>query len=214
MYNNHTLQTNPRQREEEPHINNNLQKPGIQIRQRNQLSLPHQVDFKSREATKHRTTKHVTSIEPHNGSKNQQQLTTTEPPPKNGQQTKPLSGLNAFYWYQTGTLANGENPDKMPHHVAFHQGMHCLLWQNRSSGNKMYLRSLNIFNGQSWLNCIKLYGKSHWYTKSNESFVFLSFRYLHIHVSTILEEMACCFTLIVVCVNVCALLCHVLMFII
>ena len=26
--------------------------------------------------------------------------TTTEPPPKNGQQPKPLGGLNAFYWYQ------------------------------------------------------------------------------------------------------------------
>ena len=26
--------------------------------------------------------------------------TTTEPPPSNGQQPKPLGGLNAFYWYQ------------------------------------------------------------------------------------------------------------------
>ena len=30
-----------------------------------------------------------------------QKSTTTEPrPPKNGQQPKPLGGLNAFYWYK------------------------------------------------------------------------------------------------------------------
>ena len=29
---------------------------------------------------------------------------TTEPPPKNGQQPKPLGGLNAFYWYQIFAL--------------------------------------------------------------------------------------------------------------
>ena len=30
--------------------------------------------------------------------------TTTEAPPYNGQQSKPLGGLNAFYWYQIFTL--------------------------------------------------------------------------------------------------------------
>ena len=25
------------------------------------------------------------------------------------------------------TLANSEDPDKMPHNAAFHQGLHCLL---------------------------------------------------------------------------------------
>ena len=29
---------------------------------------------------------------------------TTEPPHKNGQQPKPLGGLNAFYWYQIFVL--------------------------------------------------------------------------------------------------------------
>ena len=29
---------------------------------------------------------------------------TTKPPPKNGQQSKPLEGLNAFYWYQINAL--------------------------------------------------------------------------------------------------------------
>ena len=32
-----------------------------------------------------------------------------------------------------GTLANSEDPDEMPHNVAFHQGLHCLLRQNLSS---------------------------------------------------------------------------------
>ena len=31
------------------------------------------------------------------------------------------------------TLANGENPDEMPHNAAFHQGLSCLLRQNPSS---------------------------------------------------------------------------------
>ena len=29
-----------------------------------------------------------------------------------------------------GTLANSEDPDEMPHKVAFHQDLHCLLIQN------------------------------------------------------------------------------------
>ena len=32
--------------------------------------------------------------------------TTTELPPKNGQQQKPLGGLNAFYWYQIFALVS------------------------------------------------------------------------------------------------------------
>ena len=31
---------------------------------------------------------------------------------------------------QTGTLANREDPEEMPHYVAFHQGPHCSLRQN------------------------------------------------------------------------------------
>ena len=33
----------------------------------------------------------------------------------------------------TGTLANSEDPDKMPQNEAFHQGLHCLLQQKLSS---------------------------------------------------------------------------------
>ena len=32
-----------------------------------------------------------------------------------------------------GILANSVDPDEMPHYVAFHQGLHCLLRQNQSS---------------------------------------------------------------------------------
>ena len=34
---------------------------------------------------------------------------------------------------RTGTLANSDEPDEMPHIAAFHQGLHCLLGQNQSS---------------------------------------------------------------------------------
>ena len=35
-----------------------------------------------------------------------------------------------LYWtrdFQTGTLANSEDPDEMPLNAAFNQGLHCLL---------------------------------------------------------------------------------------
>ena len=40
-----------------------------------------------------------------------------------------ISCLNLFHsGYQlTGTLANSEDPDEMPHQVAFHPGLHFLL---------------------------------------------------------------------------------------
>ena len=55
--------------------------------------------------------------------------TTIEPPPNNGQQPKPLGGLNAFYWYQVFVLDSsvvevqemfsshgGHLPNAMYHH--------------------------------------------------------------------------------------------------
>ena len=33
---------------------------------------------------------------------------------------------------------DSEDPDEMPHNVAFHQGLHCLLRQNRSSNRGKY----------------------------------------------------------------------------
>ena len=45
-YHNHKLQKNPGYREEESH--NNLETPGRQIKQSNQLSLPNQDDYSTR----------------------------------------------------------------------------------------------------------------------------------------------------------------------
>ena len=71
-YHNHKLQTNPCHREEEPH--NNHETPGIQTKQSNQLSLPHQDDCKNRMVIKLRTTKHTTITDSDNGSNNKQQV--------------------------------------------------------------------------------------------------------------------------------------------
>ena len=38
-----------------------------------------------------------------------------------------------------GTLANSEDPDEMMHHAAFHQGLHCVLRQNKSSEKELYI---------------------------------------------------------------------------
>ena len=43
-----------------------------------------------------------------------------------------------------GTLVNSEDPDEMPHYVAFHLGLQCLLRQNRSSEKEKYI---SIFLG-------------------------------------------------------------------
>ena len=37
-----------------------------------------------------------------------------------------------------GTLVNIEDPDEMPHDVAFHLGLHCLLRQNLSTEKEIY----------------------------------------------------------------------------
>ena len=37
-----------------------------------------------------------------------------------------------------GTLENSEDPDEMPHNAAFHQGIHCLLRQNRYSEKEIH----------------------------------------------------------------------------
>ena len=36
-----------------------------------------------------------------------------------------------------GMFTNSEDPDEMPHNVAFHQGLHCLLKQKRSLDKKI-----------------------------------------------------------------------------
>ena len=59
-------------REEEPL--NHHETPGRQIKQSNQLSLPHQDDCNTRTDTNQRTTKHRTITDSHNGSNNKQKV--------------------------------------------------------------------------------------------------------------------------------------------
>ena len=63
-YHNHKTQTTPWHREEEPL--NHHETPGRQIKQSNQLSLPHQDDCNTRIDIKKRTTKHRTITDSHN----------------------------------------------------------------------------------------------------------------------------------------------------
>ena len=104
-YHNHNPQTTQWHHEEEPL--NHHETPARQIKQNNQLSLPHQNGCHTRMDIKLSTTKHTTNYrlpqwELQKTKKNNP--TTTEPPPKNGQQPKHPGGLNAFYWYQIFAL--------------------------------------------------------------------------------------------------------------
>ena len=67
-YNNHKPQTTPWHREEEPL--NHHKTPGRQIKQSNQLSIPHQDDCNARMDIKLRITKPRTITNSHDGSNN------------------------------------------------------------------------------------------------------------------------------------------------
>ena len=73
-YHNHKQQITPWHHEEEPL--NHQETPGRQIKQSNQLSLPHQDDCNTRMDIKKRTTKHRTITDSHNGSNNKQKVNT------------------------------------------------------------------------------------------------------------------------------------------
>ena len=77
-YHNHKPQTTLWHREEEPL--NHHETSGSQIKQSNQLSLPHQDDCKTRTDTTQRTTKHRTILTPTMGVTINKK-STTEPPP-------------------------------------------------------------------------------------------------------------------------------------
>ena len=93
-YYNHKLKTNPWQHEEEPH--NNHKTPGRQTKQSNQLSLPHQDDFKTRMDTKQHTTKHRRITETHNGSNSQQRLKENRTTNLEGTAAKATGGLKCI----------------------------------------------------------------------------------------------------------------------
>ena len=63
-YHYHILQTKPPHREEEPQNSNSHKTSGKQLKQSNQLSLPHQNGCKTSKDTKHCTTKHGRNTEP------------------------------------------------------------------------------------------------------------------------------------------------------
>ena len=95
-YHNHKLQTTPRHREEEPL--NHHETPGRQIKQSNQLSLPHQDYCNTRMDIKQRTTIHRTITDSHNGSNNKQKVnnnrTTASPECLKSETRKCLSILH------------------------------------------------------------------------------------------------------------------------
>ena len=70
-------------------------------------------------------------------------------------------------------MANSEDPDEMPHNAAFHQGLHCLLGQNQSSGKEIqYFLEIITCDPSIYTKdhpdltvSIKLYGKFHWSKK-------------------------------------------------
>ena len=71
-YHNHKPQTTPWHREEEQH--NHHGTTGRQIKQSNQLPLPHQDDCNTGMDIKYCTTKHRTITDSHNGSNNKQKV--------------------------------------------------------------------------------------------------------------------------------------------
>ena len=71
-YHNHKTQTTVWHLEEE--LLNNHETPGRQIKQSDQLSLPHQDDCNTRMCTKENTTKHRTITDSHNRSNNKQKV--------------------------------------------------------------------------------------------------------------------------------------------
>ena len=98
IYHNHKPQTTTCHREEEPL--NHHETPGRQMKQSNQLSLPHQDDCNTR--MERNVQRNLEQLQTHAmGVTINKKSTTTEPPPQNGQQPKPRGGgLNAFYWYK------------------------------------------------------------------------------------------------------------------
>ena len=106
-YHSHKPQTTPWHREEE--LLNGHETPGRQIKQSNQLSLPHQNDCNTKMDISN-VQQNIEQLQtPTIGVRINKKSTTTEPPPYNGQQPKPPGGggggaLNAFYWYQIFAL--------------------------------------------------------------------------------------------------------------
>ena len=101
-YHNHKLQTTPWHREEEPL--NHHETSGRQIKQSNQLSLPHQDDCNTRMDIKQRTTIHRTITDSLNGSNNNHKVNNNRTTALERTAARATGGLNAFYWCQIFAL--------------------------------------------------------------------------------------------------------------
>ena len=103
-YHNHKLQTNPWHCKEEPH--NNQETPRSQTKQSNQLSLPHQDDFKN--SIGHKVMYYKIQNK-YRIPEWEQQLTANKLQQNHllrmDSSLSHWGGLNAFYWYQTFALA-------------------------------------------------------------------------------------------------------------
>ena len=55
------------------------------------------------------------------------------------------------------TLANSEDPDEMPHVVAFHLGLHCLLRQKKSEKGKQLYLECDFYTNMHWAIPSSLY---------------------------------------------------------
>ena len=99
---NHKPQTTPWHREEEPL--NHHETPGRQIKQSNQLSLPHQDDCNTRMGTKQRTTKHRTITDSHNWSNNKQKVNNNRTTALERTAAQATGGLKRTHWYHIFAL--------------------------------------------------------------------------------------------------------------
>ena len=71
----------------------------------------------------------------------------------------------------SGYFSNSEDPDEMPHNAALHQGLHCLLRQNRSSEKELkYILEIITYGPSIYTTdhpdyCMEIYGKFQCYEK-------------------------------------------------
>ena len=101
-YHNHKPQTTLWHCDEEPL--NHHETTERQIKQSNQLSVPHQDDCNTRTDTKQRTTKHRTITDSHNGSNNKQRVNNNRTTALEQTAALATRGLKCIYWYQIFVL--------------------------------------------------------------------------------------------------------------
>ena len=116
-YHNHKQQITLWHREEEPL--NHHETPGRQIKQSNQLSLPHQDDCNTRTDTNQRTTKHRTITNAYNESKHKQksqQQQNHRLRTDSSLSYREVGGAICIYWYQIFALESVEVQEMFSSH--------------------------------------------------------------------------------------------------